>query len=206
MYKSDAIDKYAKAMCAAQNEMKAAIKGSVNPFFKNKYADLASVWEACGEALHNNGFSVIQSPTFEEGRVGVDTMILHESGQHVHGTLTLAVKKQNDPQADGSAITYARRYALAAMVGVIQTDDDAEGAVRSPSAKEVAPIKIILPTQVMKIEKLLAESGGGITAFLRYAKVKEIKDIKAANYSAIEKTLLRKIAANKEAGSDNPES
>lgn len=133
MKQSEQLDKLAPALAKAQSEMGGAVKDSSNPFFKSKYADLTSVWKACKESLHNNGFSVIQSPINEDGRVGVATMLLHSSGQFVSDKYTLGVKKDNDPQADGSSITYARRYALAAFVGVCPVDDDGEAAMMRKS-------------------------------------------------------------------------
>ena len=130
METSESIDKLAPALCKAQETMGGAVKDSDNPFFSSKYADLTSVWKACKESLHANGFSVIQSPISKDGRIGVATMLLHTSGQYIKDEFTLGVKKQNDPQADGSSITYARRYALAAFVGVCPVDDDAEAAMK----------------------------------------------------------------------------
>ncbi len=126
MKHSESLDKIAPALCKAQESMAGAKLNANNPFFKSRYSDLTSVWLACKEALHSNGFSVIQSPVSSEGRIGVSTMLLHSSGQFVTDEFTLGVKKENDPQADGSSITYARRYALAAFVGVCPEDDDAE--------------------------------------------------------------------------------
>lgn len=129
MNKSEKLDKFAPALAKAQSEMGGAVKDSNNPFFKSQYADLTSVWKACKTALHSNGFSVIQAPVTNDTRIGVSTMLLHESGQFVEGEYTLAVKKQNDPQADGSSLTYCRRYALAAFVGICPVDDDGEKAM-----------------------------------------------------------------------------
>jgi len=123
---SETLDKIAPALCKAQAEMAGAKKDSTNPFFNAAYADLTSVWRACKEALHSNGLSVIQSPINQEGRIGVTTMLLHSSGQYIMDEYTLGVKKQNDPQADGSSLTYSRRYALAAFVGICTEDDDGE--------------------------------------------------------------------------------
>ncbi len=136
MIYSEKLDKLAPALTKAQSEMGGAVKDSNNPFFKSAYADLTSTWKACKDSLHNNGFSVIQSPVSKEGRIGVSTMLLHSSGQYITDEYTLGVKKQNDPQADGSSITYARRYALAAFVGVCPVDDDAELATRKPPVKK----------------------------------------------------------------------
>ena len=140
MNHSEKLDKLAPALSKAQSEMAGAVKDSDNPFFKSKYADLTSVWKACKEALHTNGFSVIQSPIERDGRLGVATMLLHDSGQFVTDEYTLGVKKENDPQADGSSITYARRYSLAAFVGVCPVDDDAESAMNRKKKKNDDPI------------------------------------------------------------------
>ncbi len=126
MKTSEHLDKIGIAICKAQSEMGGAVKDSKNPFFKSNYASLTSVWKSCKEALHSNGLSVIQSPIESDGRIGVETLLLHESGQFITDKFTLGVKKQNDPQADGSSVTYARRYALMSFVGICPVDDDGE--------------------------------------------------------------------------------
>lgn len=114
----------ATAMAKAQGQIKTALKDSKNPHFKSSYADLTSVWDACREALTKNGFSVIQRTDFEAGgEVWLETMLLHASGEHVSSRYPLRPAKQ-DPQGFGSAITYARRYCLAAIVGVVADEDD----------------------------------------------------------------------------------
>ena len=115
------------ALAKAQGQMKGAIKDSANPFFKSKYADLSSVWEACREALAANGLSVVQFPVSEGELVGVRTILGHASGQSLESVFWVK-PKANDPQGLGSAITYLRRYALAAAVGVAPEDDDGESA------------------------------------------------------------------------------
>jgi hypothetical protein len=169
MKTSEKLDKLAPALTKAQAEMGGAVKESSNPFFKSKYADLTSVWKACKEALHSNGFSVVQSPITKESRLGVSTMLLHESGQYITDDYTLSVKKQNDPQADGSSITYARRYALAAFVGVCPVDDDAEAAMlrnRKPATKS-APKEDDTTRYLKKLEELTKDYP---------AQVKEIEE------------------------------
>src|SRR5690349_24086512 len=98
--------------------MKGAKKDSANPFFKSKYADLSSVAGACLDQLNENEIAVVQSPsTLDDGRVAVETMLLHASVQWMAETLT-GKPKDDGPQAIGSVITYLRRYALAAFAGV----------------------------------------------------------------------------------------
>ncbi len=117
----------AKALVAAQKATEAVKKASTNPAFKSKYADLSVVVEAVVPALNGAGVSVLQFPTFDGELVGVATTLLHESGASVTSTLHLRPSKL-DAQGVGSAITYARRYALMAMTGAAPEDDDGAAA------------------------------------------------------------------------------
>ena len=130
---SGTISELAKALCKAQGKMKHAIKDANNPFFRSKYADLASVVEASRPALVENGLSVVQ---YTQGNV-LYTMLLHSSGEWIRGHIDLKPMRQvkdagwvasEDPQSYGSCITYARRYALAAITGVATEDDDGNAA------------------------------------------------------------------------------
>lgn len=129
MQHSEQINELATALAKAQGAIKHAAKESRNPHFGSNYADLASVWEACRQPLADNGLSVVQLPEESEQGVRMTTVLMHTSGQFISGTVLMPVDRAT-PQAVGSAITYARRYALAAMVGVCPDDDDAEGAMR----------------------------------------------------------------------------
>jgi len=139
MEKSDTIDALAKALATVQSQLEGAKKDSSNPFFKMKYATLASAWDACRDLLTANGLSVVQASSVIEGRSFVlDTILLHESGQWISGQLSVPLVKE-DPQGLGSAMTYARRYSLMAIVGICPEDDDAEEATKRETAK--APAK-----------------------------------------------------------------
>ena len=124
MNKSESIASLAKSLAEVQASLAPARKDSTNPFFNSTYADLSSVWESCRGLLAKNGLSVIQG-----NRVGtnntviVETILAHESGQWIQSELCMPLAK-NDPQGVGSAITYGRRYGLAAIVGVVADDDD----------------------------------------------------------------------------------
>lgn len=131
METTQTITKVATALLAAQKEMGSAKKGAVNPFFKSKYADLGSVMEACKDALNNHGISVLQPIGItENGGEYVETILLHESGEYLVSKMKLAVAKAADPQSQGKAISYARRYALQSMVFIPAEDDDAQSATR----------------------------------------------------------------------------
>lgn len=124
---SEQINELATALAKAQGAMGGALKDSANPFFKSRYADLESVWTACRKALSENGLAVIQTVTADDAHAVITTALVHSSGQWVRDSLPL-MPKDMGPQGMGSAITYGRRYALAAIVGVFQTDDDGEAA------------------------------------------------------------------------------
>jgi hypothetical protein len=127
MKTSESIIRIAPALLAAQKEIGSASKDAINPFFKSKYADLGSIMEACKEALNKNGIIVLQPVgTDHMGTTSLETILLHESGEFMSDTMTVTVKQQNDPQAQGSAITYARRYSLQSMMFIPAEDDDAE--------------------------------------------------------------------------------
>lgn len=142
MLKSEQVNELAAALAKAQGQLEGAKKSSNNPFFKSKYADLAECWNTCREALTANEISVIQMPEEinENGRLNITTMLAHSSGQYISSTLTMTVTKL-DPQAIGSAITYGRRYALAAMVGLAQEDDDGEKAMARQEKKDKKPVE-----------------------------------------------------------------
>jgi len=129
MTRSDSIAQLAAALNKAQAAMEPAIKDAANPFFKSKYADLGEVWRVVQAAFMPHGLSVVQVPeTAEDGSVVLTTMVIHESGEWIAGTMPVRVTK-DDPQGVGSGITYARRYALSAMCGVVTEDDDGEAAM-----------------------------------------------------------------------------
>lgn len=140
MTHSEAINEIATALSKAQAAIAGAVKDKTNPHFKSDYADLASVWDACRKPLTDHGLSVAQTAATEEGRVGVTTILMHSSGQWIRDSLVMKPTK-DDPQGVGSCITYARRYALAAMVGVAPEDDDGNAASAKGKPAAVEAVK-----------------------------------------------------------------
>jgi hypothetical protein len=137
MNKSDDIKDLAAALCKAQSEMGGAVKDANNPFFKSKYADLGSVIRAIKEPFANNGLSYSQLPITSDAGVGVTTILMHISGQWLSSDLILKPVK-NDPQAAGSTLTYARRYALQSIAGIPSEDDDGNAASSKQAVKPTA--------------------------------------------------------------------
>lgn len=130
------------ALVKAQSQIKTALKDSKNPHFKSTYADLTSVMLACKDALAANDLAVLQlSRIHESGAPVLVTRIIHTSGEHIEGEFPLVCKDPNDPQKLGSAVTYARRYALSAALGITADDDDgqaASGHTPAPAPKPAA--------------------------------------------------------------------
>ena len=132
MDKSESIKELATALNKAQNEMGGAVKDAKNPFFKSKYADLGAVVKAIKEPFATNGLSYSQFPITEGDRVGIETILMHSSGEWISQPFTVKLTKQ-DAQGAGSAITYCRRYALQAIAGIPSEDDDGQSASKQAS-------------------------------------------------------------------------
>lgn len=161
---SETLGKLAEALAKAQGEMENAAKDKDNPFFKSSYADLASIWDACRVPLSKNGLSVVQSLGYQEGKMILTSKLIHASGEWIDSQILVQSVKQ-DPQSIGSAITYFRRFSLAALVGIapaekptesdIDDDDDGNGAsgrvmpqksiIEQSQTSHIGP-KVILPT------------------------------------------------------------
>tara|TARA_R100000655_G_C2987930_1_gene192636 strand:+ start:17 stop:529 length:513 start_codon:yes stop_codon:yes gene_type:complete len=142
-WKSNDIGKLAQALAKAQAEMTGAIKDSKNPFFNSQYADLHSVIDASRPYLSKHGLSIAQIPG-ELSMVGsktvvvsIATTLMHESGQWIQSIATVPLDSPVNAQKYGSALTYGRRYGLAAMVGIAQMDDDGNAAVKTAPQTKV---------------------------------------------------------------------
>lgn len=134
---------FAEDFIKVQDSIEGAKRAKENTFFKNakgaasKYADLTACWEACRDALHDNGFAVLQFPIVADpGYVGLETILLHRGGESIGRQFYVPMKDATSAQQMGSAITYARRYALCAVVGICPEDDDGNAASKAPAAKK----------------------------------------------------------------------
>lgn len=137
MKTSETIGKIATALLQAQKAITFAAKDASNPFFKSKYADLPTVIDAVKPALNDAGIVFIQSATpSEAGTLSLTTRLIHESGEWIEDIATAPLQK-NDPQGYGSAITYLRRYSLAAFTGLYQDDDDGQAASHPEKNKQL---------------------------------------------------------------------
>lgn len=124
MKKSDSISELAKAFAKTQQELKQPLKDAENPFFKSTYVPLENVAESITETATKNGLSFSQEPSFDDGMVTVTTLVMHNSGEWIEYAPLKLKPVKNDPQSYGSAITYAKRYALSAIFGITSDKDD----------------------------------------------------------------------------------
>ena len=144
-------------MNKAQSEMGGAHKSKGNPFFNSKFADLSEVVKAIKEPFANNGLSYVQFPIEEAGRIGVETILMHNSGEWLSSSFTVQLSKQ-DAQGAGSAITYCRRYGLQSIAGIPSEDDDGNAASKNnkgytPTKEDLSWVKAI-QTGNAKLEDL----------------------------------------------------
>jgi hypothetical protein len=189
MVTSEQVDKIFQALVKAQSEMGKAKKVNDNPFFKSKYADLSELIDVSKDVLTSNGLAVIQSPGASGQAVTVTTRIIHSSGQWIEDAITLQAIK-TDPQAIGSAITYARRYQLAAILNIAQEDDDGNSASdrhgTNPEPKKDTPEIVALKQALIdylnagvfeypeNVEAVIAKNDiAGMKKALQVAKSKE---------------------------------
>jgi hypothetical protein len=133
MKTSDTITKISSALVKAQGELNAVSKDGNNPHFRSKYATLQNIVESTRDTLRKHGLAVVQTFGETDGTyINLITTLLHESGEYISGTFTMRPSKA-DPQGLGSATTYARRYALSAVLGIVTDEDDDGNASSQPS-------------------------------------------------------------------------
>lgn len=160
MKTSESITKIASALLKAQMNMGNALKDSKNPFFKSKYADLNSVREACMPSLNVNGITALQPMVNIEGKNFINTILLHESGEYLSSLTEIIYSKQNDAQAQGSGITYARRYGLQSFVNIGAEDDDGNKASQPKVEEKTTAIPIQWLTNDQFDKTMLSDKKG----------------------------------------------
>jgi len=153
---SPEINELAAALVAAQAEFGAVPKGATNPFFKSKYASLPDVVQHASPILAKHGLAISQHVTYDEmGRDALMTYLLHKSGQYIAYSMKLHLIKE-DPQAQGSAITYARRYSYQAVLGLVTDEDDDGQRATQAQAKVIKKAPDLTPSQE-KLKNALAK-------------------------------------------------
>lgn len=175
---SESIDLLAKSLVGAQAEFGSVPKGSVNPFFKSKYAGLPEVMGHVSPVLSKHNLAISQFITYaEDGTDTLLTYLLHESGQYMAYSMKLHLPKQ-DAQGQGSAVTYARRYSVLAVLGVVaDEDDDGNKASQAPKAKP----KEKEPTAMDNMRELLAKKFEEPADRKKFVEGKVNRELKSLN-------------------------
>jgi len=170
---SEQIDELAAALAAAQGMMENAVMNRVNPHFKSKYADLAAVLSAARKPLSANGLAIVQ--TIGDGVL--HTRLLHTSGQWIASEHPLPMAGR--PQEIGSALTYARRYSLSALIGIAaDEDDDATGAEKAhKAANNGKPAGKLSDAQAFELSEALDDVGRTDQWFCDFAHITELTDL-----------------------------
>lgn len=129
-----------QALAKAYADIENPLKDSINPHFRSKYADLASVLDTIRAAYAKHGLSLVQFPGGTPEQPSVETVVFHSGGAFLRGPTVTCKPTKSDPQGVGAAITYLRRYGAAAVAGVFQEDDDGETAAGRGTTKREAPV------------------------------------------------------------------
>jgi len=185
-------DKICAAYVAAFAELDAATKTANNPHFKSKYADLQAVIDAIKPHLSKHGLAFMQMPKPSEGGVSIETILIHSSGdKKTKGVLFVPANRQ-DAHGNGSALSYARRYALLTCFGLFQEDDDGNAAVKSQQAP---PVKFISESQFAELQKLVDYTRTDLALLCKHYKIKALKELPESRFDAVKAALEKKIEA-----------
>lgn len=137
-------------LLAVQAEIEPIEKDSKNPFYNSDYTSLNATIFACKEVLNKHNFILLQPLQSDADGVYVCTTLLHTSGEKIESKTRIMAKALNDPQAQGSAITYARRYSLKSILAMFDADDDAEQAMKREIPEEISEYKCAIHGEVME--------------------------------------------------------
>lgn len=206
---SSSLAKLATALVEAQKEFAPLTKSATNPHFRNKFVPLSEVVQNAMPVLTKHGLSVTQLPVSQDGEPALRTILMHTSGEFLAGTMPLLAAKR-DPQGQGSALSYARRYALMSTLGLVGDEDDDGTAATSVEERRVtkmsstgAPLEYGPPSALEKAKADLrtAVKSAGLTAeqASAYAWVKDATDADIDQINGLTEALkLGKVVTTKE--------
>lgn len=194
MKHSESINEISLALALAQGEIQNPTASVDNTFFKSKYADLAEVLNVVRPAFSRHKLSVVQFPfTSESGDIGVTTMISHASGQFMEGSITIPLQvAKNVAQDAGEAITYLRRYSLAAAAGIAQEDADGNLGEKNAGGK-VVNLKVISSEKVANLAALIEKTETDPGAFLQFCGATSLHKMPEAKYQKAFDALSAKL-------------
>lgn len=202
MQTSNEINELAAALSSAQGAMGAALKDSKNPHFGNDFASLEAINAVIKQPLADNELSIVQFPISDESGVGITTRIMHKSGQWLEEKWTMPAVKAG-PQQYGSLITYFRRYSIAAIFGIPQTDKDANDMQLAADRHHGnrSAVEVINKEQLESLKQIITENDLDEQLFLRACKISDLAELPAERFDLAFKKLYKK--AHEQAGGEN---
>ena len=222
MKKSESLIEYSKGMAKFRGKLEQPKKDQDNPFFKSKYVNLEGVQKAIDDALVGTGLTYQQYPLNDEnGRTGIGTIVLHESGEYIEFEPYFMKSEKNTPQGEGSVLTYIRRYSLSSIFGVSSDIDDdgnaasgngssnpkqARGSQRQVSEKVVSqPTKAEAMAKAKELKKSISDIKEVPPKqvddwLLDYMKVKSVSDITDWNKAVVYLITLESKAKEQAGG------
>lgn len=179
-------DSISAAYVAAFSEIEAATKSANNPHFKSKYADLPAVIDAIKPHLAKHNLGFMQCPRPSDGGVSIETIMIHAGGDKLSMGVLFVPANKHDAHGYGSALTYARRYALQTCFGLPTEDDDGNAAVATSTK--------VTPSQLAELQKLIDDTGSDAIALCKHYKVNALIDLSPSAYAAAVSVLKKKVA------------
>lgn len=190
------LNELAAALAKAQGELKNATLNKINPHFKSRYADLSAIIDATRATLAKHGLSVVQTTKVSEAGLSLETRLLHSSGQFIVGEYPLPMVTDK-PQQMGSALTYARRYSLAAICGISADEDDDANAAQTNGKGGSA--SYITTAQAKELTALAADVQADKKKFLAYMRAESFEEIPAGRFAQAKAALEAKRPQHMEA-------
>lgn len=184
-------DSISAAYVAAFSEIEAATKSANNPHFKHKYADLSAVIDAIKPHLAKHNLGFMQCPRPSDGGVSIETILIHAGGDKLSMGVLFVPANKHDAQGYGSALSYARRYALQTCFGLPTEDDDGHAAVNS--VQRPAAQQIITQEQFAVLQDLIDRTGVDVASMAAHYKVDAISKLPASKFQAAKNALEGKL-------------
>ena len=202
MQTSNEINELAAALSSAQGAMGAALKDSKNPHFGNDFASLEAINAVIKQPLADNDLSMVQFPINDETGVGITTRLMHKSGQWIEEKWTMPAVKAG-PQQYGSLITYFRRYSIAAIFGIPQTDKDANDIQLAADGHHgnKSAVQVISKDELQTLQQIIKDNDLDEQLFLNACKISDLSELPAKRFDLAFEKLSKK--AHEKAGGEN---
>lgn len=199
MNQSEQINELVTALSKVQGKMKPAVFNKKNPHFNHKYADFTSCMEACRDLLCEHGLCIMQCMEQQEGRYVLVTILAHPSGQWIKSFFPV-IPKNNDSQSLGSALSYAKRYGLTSLLGIVSDDEDDDANAASDKQSENRPQKINKAQYEILSKKLdlLPSYKAQVIEWLKKQKIYHLLDMEASMFEGVMKEANKALELQNE--------